>query len=837
MLQTEKPLANQRADVVDNLVDLIPSPADTFKSVTDFIRRQYPVIAFTTAIAIALGLIYMLTTAPSYTATTSMIIDTHKLQLFGQQSIFNDVPLDTSTVDSQVEILKSENIALAVIKKANLANDPEFVGGGGFIGSVIGAITGLFSSNEADEPTSEFRTRRQAVAAFEKRLTVKRVGLTYVILIKFQAHDPDRAANIANEIAYAYIDDQLGAKYDSARRAGVWLQARLNELRDQASAAESAVVAFKNKNDMVDAGGRTINEQQLAELNSQMLVAQAQTSEARAKLDRVQSVLTSNNPEATVVATVADTLKNEVITKLRTQYLEMAAREGDWAKRYGTDHLAVVNLRNQMRELQNSIRNELQRIAETYKSDLEIATQHEQSLRKQLNETVAQSQVTGQAQVSLRDLVSTAQTYRALYDNFLQRYMESVQQQSFPVTEARVITAATRPLSKSSPKLLLVLGLATLVGSGIGFIAAAWRDFADRVFRTVDQVEQFLQTDCIALVPLLKNDDAESKSGGRAKLKEQIAFGNIGRAIKLASQGRTEEIGWIAQELKTATRGFGTAVAARIGGEKQVVQRKDEIPIGKDPRPRAGLAQTIAARTITSDEATYAEIINSPFSPFAEAIRSVKVAIDQSPTAAGGRIIGVTSSVPNEGKSSIATAVARWLAQTGARTLLVDCDLRNPTLSRSLSAGAAAGLLEVLRNQSSLEKAVWSDPTTGMKFLPVAMKGRMAHSSEVLGSAQTRKYLDSLRTMFDYIILDFSPLMPIVDVRVSTSMVDSYIYVIAWGETRIEFVKKGLNSARGVYERLLGVVLNKVNLTAVDRYDSGAGYYRHTNYARYGYTE
>jgi polysaccharide biosynthesis transport protein len=824
MLQTEKNLVSERADLVDNIADLIPSSADTFKSLTDFIRRQYPAIVVTTVIAIVLGLIYILTAAPSYTATTSIIIDTHKLQLFGQQSIFNDMPVDTSAVESQVEILKSENIALAVIKKTNLANDPEFVGGGGFVGSIIEAITGLLPSSESDEPTSEFAARRQAVAAFEKRLIVKRVGLTYVILIKFQARDPDRAAEIANEIANAYIDDQLEAKYNSARRAGVWLQARLNELRDQASAAESAVVAFKNKNDMVDAGGRTINEQQLAELNSQMLVAQAQTSEARAKLDRVQSVLASNDPEATVVATVADTLKNEVITKLRTQYLEMAAREGDWAKRYGNDHLAVVNLRNQMRELQNSIRNELQRIAETYKSDLEIATQHEQSLRKQLSETVAQSQVTNQAQVSLRDLVSKAQTYRALYDNFLQRYMESVQQQSFPVTEARVITAATRPLSKSSPKLLLVLGLATLVGGLIGFIAAAWRDLSDRVFRTVDQVEQILQTDCIALVPFLKKDQTQNKGA-------RTSFGIVGRAIKLASQGRTEALGRI------ATRGVGTAVAARIGTQKDVIQRKDNFPVGKDAQARIRVPQPITAQTITTDEATYAEIIASPFSPFAEAIRSVKVAIDQSPTAAGGRIIGVTSSVPNEGKSSVATAVARWLAQTGARTLLVDCDLRNPTLSRSLSPGATTGMLEVLRNQSSLEKAVWFDPTTGMKFLPVAMKGRMAHSSEVLGSVQTRKYLDGLRTGFDYIILDFSPLMPIVDVRVSTNMVDSYIYVIAWGETRIEFVKKALNSARGVYERLLGVVLNKVNLTAVDRYDSGAGYYRHSNYARYGYTE
>ena len=456
MLQTENPLSNQNADGAGSIVDFIPSPADTFKSVVDFTRRQYPVIIFAVSVAIVLGLIYIITTPPGYTATTTMLIDTNKVQLFGQQSIFNDLPINSSEVESQVEILKSETIALDVIKKLNLANDPEFVGGGGgLIGTLVGAVTGLFTSSV---PSSEFTLTRAAVGALEKGLTIRRVGLTYVVLISFQSYSPQRAAEIANAVADAYLDDQLEAKYDAARRAGTWLQARLNELRMQASTAQSAVVAFKNKHDMVDAGGRTINEQQLADFNSELVQAQSQTAEARAKMDRVQTILTSNSPDAAVDATVADTLKDDVINKLRSQYLELARRETDWSARYGVDHLAVVNLRNQMSEIQSSIRGELQRIAETYKSDYEVAKQREDSVQKQLSQAVSQSQVTDQAQVALRELQSNAQTYQALYDNFLQRYMESVQQQSFPVTEARVLTVATPPSGKSSPKSLLVLG-------------------------------------------------------------------------------------------------------------------------------------------------------------------------------------------------------------------------------------------------------------------------------------------------------------------------------------------------------------------------------------------
>ena len=79
--------------------------------------------------------------------------------------------------------------------------------------------------------------------------------------------------------------------------------------------------------------------------------------------------------------------------------------------------------------------------------------------------------------------------------------------------------------------------------------------------------------------------------------------------------------------------------------------------------------------------------------------------------------------------------------------------------------------------------------------------------------------------------------MPIVDVRAATHLVDGYIYVVDWGRTRIDHVEQALSSAKGVYEHLLGVVLNKVDLRSLGRYDGG-GYYHHESYfQRYGYTE
>ena len=302
MLQSQNPPSVRSSDTVAEPA----ASAETFQSVLEFIQRQYTVIVFAAAIMLAMGLIYVFTTPSRYTATATMLIDNQKISLFQQQTMFNDSPVDTSAVDSQVEIIKSESIALAVIKQLHLTEDSEFVGsGGGLIGTLLSSVTGLFASNG---PGSEFALTRSAVRAFQNQLSVRRVGLTYVIEIGFTSLSPDRAAQIANAAANAYIEDQLEAKYQSARRAGTWLQDRLRELREQASTAQRAVADYKNKNDMVDAGGRTINEQQLAELNSELLLARSQTAQAQAKIDRAQAVLTSNSPEAAVIATLSPIL-------------------------------------------------------------------------------------------------------------------------------------------------------------------------------------------------------------------------------------------------------------------------------------------------------------------------------------------------------------------------------------------------------------------------------------------------------------------------------------------------------------------------------------------------
>src|SRR3984885_13408872 len=475
------------------------SPAELLEHLLGIVRRQYLVILFVGVLTMALALIYVVTATPRFMAVATMFIDRGKVQPFAQQQqMLVDSPMDSAAIESQLQILKSDAIALSVINSLHLADDPEF---GGPIDK--STFFGLFHSS--DKNSSSDRSRN-ALASFEKRLSASRVGISFVIEISFISNRPEKAAQIANAIVEAYINDQLEAKYEITRRANDWLQGRLGELQRQSTASDHAVADFKAKNNLVNVGnGQSSDEQQISQLNTQLLEAHAQTSTAQARLDRIEQVIKAagdlNDPST---GTVADTLNNQVINQLRTRYLELVNRESDLSARVGSNHLAVINMQRQIREIRSSILDELKRISETYKSDFEIAKQRQVDVEKRLEAAISVSRSVGQAQGTLNELESKARTYHSLYDNLLQRYTELGQQESLPTTEARFITRASPPQEKAYPKTRLILAGALFAGLALGFGVGFLREMLDSVFRTTKQVVAALYTNCLAVVPLME---------------------------------------------------------------------------------------------------------------------------------------------------------------------------------------------------------------------------------------------------------------------------------------------------------------------------------------------
>jgi succinoglycan biosynthesis transport protein ExoP len=708
-----------------------------------FVRRRLMLIIAVLAAIVPVGEYLALKFVPAYyAATATIIIDTRKYQIFQHTTMVGDKIIDAAAIESQLEILKSENVLLEVIRRLHLAEDGEYGN------AAPGALASLlFASHGA---ASEYDRERRALSVLWRQLTVRRVGPTYVIEITCRSRNPERAAEVANAIGEVYIDEQLRGNYEATQRASSWLEGRLKELRDQASDAQRAVVKFKDQNNIVDAGnGRLVYEQQLTELNAQMIPARERAAEAASRLRRVQEMLNSDADDAIINSAVADSLKSDVVTKLRTQYLELSNREEEWSTLYGHNHLAVVNLRRQMHQIRNSLRAELTRVAETYKSEYDIAREHEERIKRDLSQVTTEVETANQARVRLSELESTAQSYRSIYDNFLQRYNESVQQETFPITEAKLITKATPPKDRDFRKTLVAVAAVPSAALVLGVALAFFLELMDRAIRSGKQAETALQTNCLALIPRLEKIGKEKRS-------------------------------WL--------------------------KRKSNQAAAKD-------------RTVVRGTGKIWQAVDQPFSPLSEAIRSIKLALDQQ-REESGNVIGVTSSLPDEGKSTLAVSLAQGIALAGSSVALVDCDLRHPSLSAALSPGSAYGFVDVISDAVSLSDAIWRDAATGMAFLPAGANSPLAHSSEVLGSVAAKKVIDLLRDQYEYVIVDLSPLVPVIDVRATSHLVDCYLLVVEWGRTRVDMVQRALAGAPSVQENLLGLVLNKTDFKRLRGYDA-----------------
>lgn len=745
--------------------------------VTGLARRQFRVFLIAPAVALAIGLLYLLVTPAQYTATTTLLIDSTTLRVLQNQlQPQGDVPLDTLQVGSQVEILASRKLALAVVRDLHLADDAEFSGT-----SSWNPFASLTAGSEAER-------EQRALDEFLAHRSIARADKTYALNISYTSRSAATAAKVANAIAEAYIDDQLGAKYQTVTRAGAWLQDRINELKSKAAAADRAVLDFKEKNNIVDLGGasqtaagassfsRLIGEQQLYELNSQLATARGATTEAKARLDRIEQVRKMDVSEGAV----ADTLKNDVITRLRNQYIDLSAREANISSRYGADHAAAANLRDQMEEIRRNIRAELGRIAGSYRSDYEIAKTREENLERSLATLVTEGQTTNRDRLGLAELESSAKVYHTLFDNFLHRYMEAIQQQSFPITDARIISPAVAPTRKSKPVTSLVLAVALSLGLMAGVGIAALREAVDGVFRTARQAEQELGARCLSVIPLASASAAPVLPRSSAAM----AAGPTDLTALPPPQGAPEP--GMAEELRYA---FSDSLKRRA--------------------------------------------VDDPISVFTEAFRAIKVSAWLQNNVRENKVIGITSTLPSEGKSTVAANLAALMADAGRRVVLIDADLRNPTLARSLTPRPQAGWLDVMSGKLDLAQATGREPTTGLALLPLLLTEAPVHSDEVLASQGFRDLLERLRLSYDYIIVDLPPLAPVVDVRAIVPAIDSFVFVVEWGATSVKTVRRHLLAETELHDRLLGVVLNKANLRMLERFEQ-PGIYQNGYYMRGG---
>src|SRR5258708_7676692 len=206
--------------------------------VRDFVTRQWRLISICVAFATVLGALYIALSPTKYTAQADMIIDTKRVTWTQTEMATDNRMVEDASVESEIETTKSEKVAMMVIRRLQLTEDPEFVGTGhGLARRILTLFNASPASDSAATDVSNEELMRRALGVLKGNLRVLRLGRSYIEQIEYTSLGREKSATIANAVADAYIEDQLQAKFEATRRASEWLQQRIGELRKHAGDA------------------------------------------------------------------------------------------------------------------------------------------------------------------------------------------------------------------------------------------------------------------------------------------------------------------------------------------------------------------------------------------------------------------------------------------------------------------------------------------------------------------------------------------------------------------------------------------------------------------------
>ncbi|WP_336066251.1 polysaccharide biosynthesis tyrosine autokinase [Nitratireductor rhodophyticola] len=543
----------------------------SFRDIWAFLQRHFLILALASAAGVALGALYIANTEPTYTSIARIVIDREQARIASQDASTGTIIIETAEIASEVEIVKSEAIARSVIKQLNLTEDPEIQTSGSWRSAVRRALAVMLSvfdpatgedAEAAGKPNEEDIMRR-TMAGFLGRVSVRRVGQSYVLEIGYTSTDPVKAARAANAIANTYMQSSLDAKSQIIARGAQWIEDRLVEIGRQAQEAALSAEEYRNSNDIAQVGPSGLDQQQLAEISSQLLAAQAATAGDAARLASINRMLAGELPDSYV----GDALSNTEINRLRAELGAVRTRLETLQTRYGADSEPTLAAKSEIARLEAQINTELIRIQGVYKSNLDTAQAREELLREQLHAIKGSVTEKNLARVQLTELESRATTYRRMYESVLQQLITTLQKQSFPIGDARMVTAATPPLAKIWPKTTLIIPMALMLGFAGGLGLAGLRDVLDRRISSGERLSRELGLPTLGHVPFTRFQAPGAKGALRFVLDAPYSgFSEALRGVKSSIDAAFPSGGPIVVGLTSVGGGEGkSTIAANLG--------------------------------------------------------------------------------------------------------------------------------------------------------------------------------------------------------------------------------------------------------------------------------
>lgn len=476
-------------------------------------RRGIIIASIVVLTLLTVFVVYQLT--PKYTAEATVLLDTRKTNVIDLQAVVSGLQPEAFAIRSEVDVLRSRQLAQKVIEKLGLAGNPHFNTDlrqtenpwvdwipWQWWNQVTGWFGRVFPAAPAPRVTAASEHERTMTRLTNKlldRLNVITDGRSYTIRLSYTADDPKLAADVVNTVADLYLVDQLEAKFEATRRANTWLSERLSDLRTAVERSENAVQAYRQQHNLnvADARGTSVTTQQLGELNTQLIMAGADRAQKEARLRQFQQAV----KKGVVPANEPEVLQSPLIQRLREQETEILAKQAELSTHYGDRHPLIINVHAQLRDVRHKIEEEVNKIVGNLAQDVQVARMRETTLQQKLEELRQQANQNNTAEVKLHELEREAQANRTMYESFLTRFKETAEQEDIQQPDARIIARADVPLNPSFPNKKLFVVLAILGSALIGVFLAVLAERLDDGFRTGEQVETILGVSGLGMVP------------------------------------------------------------------------------------------------------------------------------------------------------------------------------------------------------------------------------------------------------------------------------------------------------------------------------------------------
>ena len=698
---------------------------------------------------IAAAVLLALAMPTVWSSSAVVLMDQRKNNVTDISAVLSQLPGDPATLQNQIQILTSRELAHTVIEKLDLNRDPEFnpqLARPG-IAQIAGEIAALFNPrNWNDDSTAALDNNvlnDRLTDNFARHVTAEANGLSTAITLTVTSRDPVKAARIANALAGAYIDEQIDVKRGAADTTTGWLNQRIHDLSQQLQIQEGAVESYKAHHGLTDtAPGNSLVDQQLVGINAQVVQARSDVAEKQAAYDRVNQLAASGD-----AADVSAVVSSPLIVQLRTQEAQLLRDEGDLQSKYGPLHPKLQALEEEKRDLDTKIADEVRRLTTATGNDLTVAKAHLQSLEQSLGG--ARGELTSQnyARVQLQALESNAASTRTQYEAFVGRLRQTQDQDNIATPESRIISPAAVPLNPSAPKRTLIvaasLPLGLLLGLLIALCAEKWR----------------------MLQPLRVN--------------------GAPRAAMIAQP--PHRFGVQAMPPRPP-RGKPRAVPI-------------PTPVWQGPPILADINDSASLKS--GDD-----MLEFPKSAYAHHMAALVRQLQSRPRDGqkGAAVVAVTAAEAGENKSAIGVSLARAATLMGRKTLLVDCDPAQ-TAATAMKASCKAGLYDVLTGAVPLSKALSKDARTNAHVL--AMRKRPPNLPTMLGSGQMIRLIDVLRAGCDMVVIDCGRAGAGAEAALLARLADATVLVSRQGGLFAPALANSVNILTGAQAAPIGIVVTK----------------------------